>query len=381
MSNVLRAGAIGVVASLCVISPVLGGDLTPPAGAPSPTMKTLTQVEPRIPIGQSTTPGNGSNVFRITQPGSYYLVANVAGESGKNGISIEASNVTVDLSGFAVVGVTGSSMGIRVTALDADNVVVLNGSVSNWGSNGVDLFSTNGTGGRIDGVNVANCTGFGMRSCTGGIITRCTASDNSGNGIVGVSDSMVEHSTAHSNGAAGILCGTGSHVQACMVFENSSDGINVSADCSVIDCTSRGNGGDGIVTGTNATVSRCNTINNADDGILSTARARIDGCNSSDNSGDGIQVTSNSTITNCTAHANVGAGIRAFLDGNRIDMNHVNGNDKGVVCAAAGNVVTRNVAKGNTTAGFELAANNLNAQVMFFTTQFNDASPWVNISH
>src|ERR1039457_4716258 len=45
------------------------GALTPPPGVPTPTMLTLSQVEPRTPI--SSVP------FTITQPGSYYLTANV----------------------------------------------------------------------------------------------------------------------------------------------------------------------------------------------------------------------------------------------------------------------------------------------------------------
>src|ERR1017187_3770343 len=79
------------------------GSLTPP-GAPAPMMKTLDQIEARTPIDAAHTPGDGGNQFIISAPGSYYLTGNVTGVSGKNCISINADNVTVDLNGFALVG-------------------------------------------------------------------------------------------------------------------------------------------------------------------------------------------------------------------------------------------------------------------------------------
>ncbi len=84
------------------------GPLDPPAGPVTPTYKTLTEVEPRVAINAANTPGNSTCIFRITQPGSYYVTGNITGVSGKNGLEIGASNVTVDLNGYAVTGVPGS---------------------------------------------------------------------------------------------------------------------------------------------------------------------------------------------------------------------------------------------------------------------------------
>src|SRR6188768_897598 len=95
------------------------GPLTPP-GAPAPTMKTLDQIEPRIPIS--------SLPFTIAAAGSYYLTGNLNGGAG-NGILIGASGVTLDLMGFELVGGTGD--GISVSAGRA-NIAILNGTVRNW---------------------------------------------------------------------------------------------------------------------------------------------------------------------------------------------------------------------------------------------------------
>src|SRR5215813_4957107 len=72
-----------------------------PVGPPAVGLfKTLDQVEPRTPIS--------SLPFTINQPGSYYLTGNLTGAPGANGINISASDVTLDLGGFALIGSGGA---------------------------------------------------------------------------------------------------------------------------------------------------------------------------------------------------------------------------------------------------------------------------------
>ena len=47
----------------------------------------------------------------IDEPGSYFLSRDVTGVAGQNGIIINASDVTIDLNGFALIGVPGSLRG------------------------------------------------------------------------------------------------------------------------------------------------------------------------------------------------------------------------------------------------------------------------------
>src|SRR3989304_4869431 len=81
-----------VLAVFWFLRPVSAGDLNPPPGPITPTQRT--------PIGANTTPGDADSLFMITQPGSYYLTGNIIGVSGKFGIEINASGVTLDLMGF-----------------------------------------------------------------------------------------------------------------------------------------------------------------------------------------------------------------------------------------------------------------------------------------
>ena len=137
------------------------GSLTPP-GAPAPTMKTLQQVEPRVPISSAP--------FTITQPGSYYLTTNLT-LSGGDAITIATSGVTLDLNGFTISSTANPASGTAILLSDAlKNVAILNGhiqgSVTNDGSGnfngpgfgyGISYYSSAPLNMRVSGVSVSGC--------------------------------------------------------------------------------------------------------------------------------------------------------------------------------------------------------------------------------
>ena len=178
--------AAAAVVFLSTFSSLAQGSLTPP-GPPGATMLTLSQVEPRMPVDATHTPGNSQGEFVISNSGSYYLTTNIAGVSGKDGIDVNANNVTLDLNGFSVIGVSGSLTGVNISSA---NVLIHNGIISSWGRDGI---SSSGMSVTMQGLTV--CSNYVY-----GIYLNSPYSVVSGNNVVG-------NNTSATTGDAGIFVG------------------------------------------------------------------------------------------------------------------------------------------------------------------------------
>ncbi|MCC6678433.1 MAG: right-handed parallel beta-helix repeat-containing protein [Phycisphaerales bacterium] len=301
------------------------GPLDPPAGSVASSYKTLSEVEPRIAVGPATTPGDSDgtpSLYKITQPGSYYLAGNVTGVSGRIGIEIVASGVTLDLMGFELLGVAGALDGVRVTTAGVANVAVVNGSVRNWDDDGVDVSSAQGV--RVEGVLASGNSDAGIRAGVNAVIIGCTARQNASSGV---------------SSTGGISTLAGCTIKDCSVSLNNGYGINTTSGCVVMNCSVQANA-DGILVNSGSTVVGCTLYNNSGDGIIVT--------------GDCL-VRSNMCLNN---GALSGSGIWASSSDNRIEDNNSTGADIGIRVTGTGNFISRNTCSGNTT-NWDIASGNV----------------------
>lgn len=363
------SGALAGLALLLVIAAALAGPLNPPAGPVGSTYKTLAEVEPRIPIGPQTTPGDADSVYRIEQPGSYYLVGNLAGEDGKAGIEIATSGVSIDLRGFDVTGSAASLDAIRTDIANIVNVAITNGSILAWGGDGIDLATEPAVSCRVEGVSVGHCGRNGMLLGSGTVVERCTARANGTSGVSGLSGirtgsgCTVRACTALENNGNGILAGPGSVVADCTAHTNASHGIRVAAGSTVSACSAHSNSGVGIAAppgvpeGSGSTIINCTAHSNASAGIQAFSGCTITGCTVRNNP-TGIICSGRCIVRHNTCTANTGAGIIAGDTENVVDGNTCIDNAKGIEVTFAGSIIIRNSCAGNTTANWVIAPNN-----------------------
>lgn len=322
---VLTVAACG----LCAGATAVAGPLVPPPGPIGPTMKTLTEVEPRIAVNAVNTPGDSGACYIISQPGSYYLTENITCNKYL-GIRIVAADVTLDLNGFRVMGVAGvSEWGITVDDESGGvrNVTVRNGTVTGaFSQGGVTL---NAQASRVEKITVRDVPDYGISTSWASTITGCT----------------VEKCTIG-------IAATRSIVSDCLVSECSNSGMSVVRThvrgCSVQRC-----GNHGIVAQVDAVVENCHLLDN----------------------GTGS-----------------GAGIYVLNSGTRLEGNTIAGSYNGIYLASgsADNLVMRNtVRKGGGIAGIvaqgqtpNVFPNNHVAQVIADpASPFAATNPMANIQY
>jgi hypothetical protein len=190
---VLMAGAI-----IAILANRAGaGPLDPPA----PPASTLPQVEPRIPIDHLP--------FSISTPGSYFLTKDLTVGSFIDGITISASNVTLDLNGFTLDGA-----GVGKTAILGP----------------VSAPST------IHGVRVSNgiITGWigyavGLNFVTGADVGSISVHDEAGSFIVAIflGPDSVLHDCSVTRSQTGVITSNGDTVKGCTIASNQNSGMQV----------------------------------------------------------------------------------------------------------------------------------------------------------
>ncbi len=360
---------VGVMGLVCGLS-AMAGPINPPVGAVASTFKTLQEVEPRIAISATNTPGDATSSFKIIASGSYYLTGNITGVAGKHGIAIAASGVTLDLNGFDVTGVPAMGLfdGVSTVGPGLTSIAVVNGSVRGWGRSGVDCGTSLATNCRVDGVLASGNTVNGILVGVGSIVSNCVGSSNGATGIITGFACTLSNCSVSSNAADGISANSFSTVTGCMAYLNVSKGIRVGTGSTLANCVANSNSDSGFGVTFGCTVTHCSASSNAANGIITSSSSFSTGCTIADctvrqNGLDGIVCSSGCVIrgNTCDSNGNLGdgAGIHATLGDNRIEGNNCTLSDRGIRVDFAGNMIVRNTCSGNTTANWDVAAGNV----------------------
>jgi parallel beta-helix repeat protein len=258
----------------------------------------------------------------ISTSGSYRLTEDLVGTNGQHGITIATNHVQLDLNGYTLRGVPGSSNGIAVNpALPLNALTVINGRIVHW--DGLGVFALSASNSVYRGLVVAN-NGYGGltnyqgmwvgESC---VIEDCVFASNRWNGVEAESGATVLRCVAVDNGDHGFDIHSSSVIEDCQAVENNHDGFHLSHAVSVRRCVAVRNGvatvnGAGIEVDTGSTVEDCAATGNGDDGFKSNGQSRFVNCVAEGNMDDGFDVDDHMSVVACQAVRN---GVAALSSG------------------------------------------------------------------
>ncbi len=408
------------------------GPLTP-AGPPAPTMKTLDQIEARVPL--ESLAGDATTRFVISAPGSYYLTGDVTVAPNFNGIAIAADNVTIDLNGFSFAGPAGATTDrgiISGSPTPPSNTRILNGTLRGWPGGSIEMAGADrghfenlsvvdGGGGiaagehaRVQNCLIADHFGAGIRVLGNSIVEDCIIKNNIGTGIYAAGPSgrptgIIRRCTITDSGINGIYAGERFVIEDCIVTGSGDDGISAGSYCTLLNCVADNNAGYGVTLA--GSVMNCVASNNLYDGfkgsgVFSNCQASGNGtggfdvggtvthCYAVGNDQYGIRVFSGSFVLECSCIANgpgdgTGAGIlMEFSHGNRIEGNICRSNDRGIVVETAQhNLIIRNSASVNPESGtplnYDISAFNSVGEIINVNANGNfvATNPWANLQY
>lgn len=211
--------------------------------------------------------------YVINEPGSYVVMTDLIGVSQDYGITIDTDDVTVDLNGFTLTGVSGSYDGIMVNS-GKNNIAIFNGVIRNWDWAGVDADDCKNN--LFEDLRCFGNSQSGLRAGHSNTIVSCVSANNGSNGFSMQEGCVIKTSTAFGNGFIGIKTFSG---------------------CVVSECTSRNNTDDGIFA-EGSIVENCSADSNIRYGI-DVSSSLVRGCFTQNNGAGGINLKNNSISFEC----------------------------------------------------------------------------------
>jgi len=191
----------------------------------------------------------------ISSSGFYFIKKDLTCGAGAMGIRITADHVTLDLMGFSLIGPGGSDNAYDGVYMNGrTNVEIRNGTIRNFGRNGIRELSTSGFGHRVINVRVTGNAYYGIRlSGKGILVSGCSATSNGEVGIA-IGNGTVENSVSSLNvGGSGVYAGAGSTITGNTCYQNGVNGVQPAGECLVMGNTAVSNTGVNIVNDASST--------------------------------------------------------------------------------------------------------------------------------
>jgi len=162
----------------------------------------------------------------ITAPGFYYLKKDLSPPA--QGISVAASNVTIDLMGFSLAGIGEQTIGMYGVNINGHvNVEIRNGTIREFGDHGIYNSNSDGRGYRLLSLRLTENKGSGIFiTGTGHLVKGCVALNNTSYGIDAGQQSTVTENIVNNNGS-GIQAGANSTVTWNQVAYNEGTGLYI----------------------------------------------------------------------------------------------------------------------------------------------------------
>jgi len=229
--------AVGIAIVAMLASGARGGPLDPTG----PPASTLPQVEPRVPIDHVP--------FTITQPGSYFLTRDLSG-GASNGISIGASDVTLDLNGFTLRAAAGSGFAIYDAFSVNHGWVIRNGTIEGWDDAAINAPNINGA--RFEDLELigigSSVTKTTLKAGQDVVVRNVHIHGGAGDGIAVGDNADVEGNSVVAKSGAGIVSsGNFAVIKGNLVKASGANGIDVGNSSSVVGNSVIGSGLEGIV--------------------------------------------------------------------------------------------------------------------------------------
>lgn len=243
----------------------------------------------------------------ISTSGTYVLTGDLVAGEADEGISVVVPNVIIDLRGHRLVG-AGAKNGHSGIVATGDFVTVRNGTVEQWGGNGVRLRDY----ARVYDLNVRDNVKRGVTTGELSHVERCQFNGNLegdinllGNGVV--ADCFAKGVT----GSVSVAVGENCDVQRVHV-RGSKNALVAGGLSRVKDCTVIGFEEIGILIGNGASASDCavrSFLSSGKVGISGGLRSRIRDCHVEGYLVSGIRVSDESSIWRSTVYQARESGI------------------------------------------------------------------------